>query len=404
MDVIDVAICGVGGSGSALLRAADRLQRTDWRVRLSAVYDPAIDQYEELLDELYRPVRRLRDFNELLHDPAQLIWMPSPDPRQRSVLHEVLSRGKWLLCDHPAIATLQELDALIATRDAGQSKVAIAFADLHEAATARMKSELISGRIGQITRCTVYCCRARTSAYYGRSPWAGRLRLEGTWVLESPILSDMADSIVLPLFLLGKTMERSTGLVSVEAELYRSRPIQSADTCCIRAMTVGGVEMLIYLSGACPGVADPEIVIEGDAGALRISTDYAKLGGRYGGALIARTPEIGRSLQAAVAKWSGNEPERPLASLENIRSHLLMVNAAFDASDIHDIAHEHLDIGRQGESTHPIIRGLEDTFHRCAAGGMMISEGSTAWAKPSGKIELAGYRDFAGTRIPKTAL
>lgn len=75
---------------------------------------------------------------------------------------------------------------------------------------------------------------------------------------------------------------------------------------------------------------------------------------------------------------------------------VLMVNAAFDATPIHDIDSRHVRIYRDGLAIQPCIDGIEALLQRCAEDRIMLHQAGAEWTQPAGRIDLDGYTAFRG--------
>src|SRR5690606_33552608 len=108
----------------------------------------------------------------------------------------------------------------------------------------------------------------RSSAYYSRNAWAGRVRLAGEWVLDSPVSNAFAHFLMLALFWAGRTAEAAAEPTEIDAELYRAGSIESFDTASLRLQTGEGVEILFYGSHAGQEEVVPQVKLIGDAGTI----------------------------------------------------------------------------------------------------------------------------------------
>lgn len=395
--MIDVGVVGVGGFGKSVVRQV-RLLEEQGVVRLRAVCEPNTQPNAETLAELRAAgVRTVRQLPEILNLPVQLLWMPVPIPLHRPFVEQALAAGKWVLCEKPAAGCIQHVDAMIAARDRHRGNVAIAYQDIHDLGVPALKRRLLDGAIGHIQDITTICCLPRDSLYYSRNNWAGKLKSGDTWVLDSPCMNAMAHFINLPLFLLGDELHVSARPLAVEAELYRARSIESADTCCLRAHLPGGTRFTAYLTHACPRRVGPRMVIHGTAGRLDLTSAQAAFHMPDGTCqVIERRRKASHSMSAVIERWTGQSADRLVCSLEIARMQVLMVNAAFDATPIHDIDSRHVRIYRDGLAIQPCIDGIEALLQRCAEDRIMLHQAGAEWTQPAGRIDLDGYTAFRG--------
>src|SRR5688500_7814725 len=145
---------------------------------------------------------------------------------------------------------------MIAARDRTGLPVAIGFQDMYQPSVAVLKQRLVAGEFGRVLGARVIGCWPRSERYFGRNDWAGRLRRDGRWVLDSPVSNALAHFLHLALFLLGPTREQSAKPTAVAAELYRANRIENYDTCTMRFTVKGpGVQgeipLFIAYTHAC---------------------------------------------------------------------------------------------------------------------------------------------------------
>lgn len=394
---VDVGIVGLGGFGKTVLESVQRLEEQSL-VRLRAVCEPDRAQHAELIARLNaRGVVAVPSLPELLQQPVKLLWMPVPVPLHRPFVEQALAADKWVLCEKPAAGSIQDVDAMIAARDRAHSQAAIAFQDISEPLTPLLKQRLMDGELGQIQAATVVCCWPRNSAYFARNNWAGKVRVGESWVLDSPCMNAMAHFINLPLFLLGEQMESVAGITAVEAELYRARAIESADTCCIRMHLQRGMALTVYMTHSCQDSFGPRTLIRGEKGELEITFNDATWrladGTRQ---ILTRQIDHAHPLRAVVGRWTGTDPKALYCSLESARAQVLAVNAAFDAIRIHSVPEQFVTTRAEDNATLPCIDGVIPLMKQCADKGRLLHEGGAGWTAPAGQIELCDYRRFTG--------
>ena len=132
-----------------------------------------------------------------------------------------------------------------------------------------MKNVILSGRLGALKSVKCKGLWPRLDTYYARNDWAGGLRVGEDWILDSPFNNAIGHQLNMICFLAGREPEKSAEIASVQAELYRARPIESADTACIRVKAASGVPLYFYVTHSSETVHDPEIVVQCERGSLR---------------------------------------------------------------------------------------------------------------------------------------
>ncbi len=263
---------------------------------------------------------------ELLTLPIDALWLPLPIDLHRPFTEKCLAAGKAVLVEKPAAGTVDEVDAMIAARDGSGLPVAVGFQNLFDPATWAVKRKLLAGVIGKPISASVLTCWPRSNAYFARTQWAGRLKHNDTWVLDSPANNAMAHFLNLALFLLGPAEAESATPLAVEAELYRANPIENYDTCCLRYEVAGGTKLLVAYTHACQRLVDPTITIAGERGTMRFwnTRHYEIAVHSAGGAttapeILPASPHSGMAVVREFAAFMRGMAGAHVATLENAR-------------------------------------------------------------------------------------
>jgi predicted dehydrogenase len=385
----------------------------DGDVRMHAVCEPEPARHAERVAEVQRRgIKVLQRYDDLLAEPAvEAVWLPLPIHLHRSFTERALRAGKAVICEKPAAGCVDDVDAMIAAQRESGLPVAIGYQDIYHPATLALKRWILDGRIGRPIGATLHACWPRGDEYYNRNAWAGALRREGAWVLDSPANNAQAHYLNLALFLLGNSEADAAEPVSVEAELYRARPIENFDTVSMRIRLMPDERpLVVLLTHACARTVHPRITIRGTSGTLDIRLfDRAEVRSSAGDVIETiplRNDNGGVQVARSFARWMRGEAiDGAIATLAVSRPHAVVVSGASEASPVHDVPAEFVDhaAAADGHENGPAvnaIRGIEEIFERCAADNRLLSESPMAppWAKGAGRKDLRGYRHFAGPR------
>ncbi|MFW5690120.1 MAG: Gfo/Idh/MocA family protein [Spirochaetota bacterium] len=167
---------------------------------------------------------------------ADLAVISAPIPLHAPFTVAAIEHGASVLCEKPVAGVIQ--DALTMERAerearrarAGESsvprdslgpKVAIGYQWSFSNAIQAIRRDVAAGRFGVPLQLKTLVFWPRGRAYYRRSGWAGAIRTEAGWVLDSPVNNATAHYLHNMLFVLGGEGGRP---LSVSAELYRANP------------------------------------------------------------------------------------------------------------------------------------------------------------------------------------
>jgi predicted dehydrogenase len=330
---------------------------------------------------------------------VDLVLVPTAIQWHARMTIAALNAGAHVLVEKPIAATLQEVDAIIAARERTGRTVAVGFQDLYVPATHDIKRRILAGQIGRLQRVVVTGQWPRPMSYYARNSWAGRLRADGGWVLDSPVSNAHAHFLMLALFWAGTTPATAAEIESVQAELYRVNEIESFDTVSFRALTRAGIEILFYASHAGQEDFPPEIRLVGDDGQIRWT--YERSYTIAAGAAPLESCEVPEQLdtrltvlEAMMGRLAGNQ--NFIVEAELARGHTRLMNALHEFFPIHALDPECVAISDEPAGTFRRVRGLDALMAAAAARGELFSEAGAPWGETAELKSLAGYEAFGG--------
>lgn len=162
-----------------------------------------------------------------------------------------LEHGSNVLCEKPMCATIQEAHQMIETRDRSGNFLAIGFDWSFNPSVIQLKQDIINNEFGKPQRFKSLLLLPRSENYYNRTSWAGKMYSEkGEPILDSVANNAGAHSLHYMFFLLGSGLNRSAQLKQVTAELYRANPIESYDTCALKAKVEDDITIHFYATHA----------------------------------------------------------------------------------------------------------------------------------------------------------
>jgi predicted dehydrogenase len=394
------AIIGISGYGKIYLeRLLHHANAGEIEIAAATVINRA-EERAACADLESRGAKIYPEFHDMLEAHAgrlDLVLIPTGIHWHARMTLAALAAGANVLVEKPLAATIQDVRAIQETAPSSGRFVAIGFQDIYLEENLQVKRLLLGGALGRLRRIRGRGLWPRSSAYYARNDWAGRLRLGGTWVLDSPLANALAHFLNLALFLGGESERASARPVAIEAELYRARPIESYDTAAVRIATAAGAEICFYASHSCDRVLDPELQLEGDAGS---ATWTAELGWRLRGAKVQTLPGRGEThARAAMFRSVLRRLEDPAAFVcgpEIAAQHTLCANGAHAAAAIRDVPAEQVHfLSSNGVGpVQPVITGLDRWIDSAFLSGQLLHESGCPWASPAGRISLDPFPSF----------
>lgn len=393
-----VALFGAGGYGANHVRILEQLHSQDL-VELIAVADPATHSLSELKSRLEaRGVRWYEDYTCLLGDignTLDVVVIATPIPLHLPMLKAALDLQLAVYMEKPPIPLIQ--DFLAISRLSEAAWVGVDFQRMAETSLWTLKRAMADGALGAIRLIAASACWPRLDSYYARASWAGRLTWNDLAVLDGPATNAMAHIIHNIMFLAGESVPAFSVPESVCGELYRVRPLESYDLCCLGGIFSSGIRFAGAFAHCVKQRREWSITVQGDEG-------WAVLGpgevvfhtGNLLPPEVAPEPDIFAACCANYFSFVRGERAKPLTSFADCLGYVVATNALFASSGgIHSVpTHAFERYGYSGDGGYDLtgLNAYVDELHRS---GRTFSEQGVAWAVPGRSI-----RADTLTRLP----
>ncbi len=370
--------------GATVINQNEEEEKCQW---LTANGVKLYTNWQEMLDELSGKI--------------DLCFIPTGIAMHAPMSIAAMKVGANVFVEKPVTATIQEVKQLEAVCEETGKFVAVGFQNIYLPDTHQLKKFLLSGRLGKLKALKARGFWSRNNLYYGRNNWAGCLKVNDAWVLDSPFNNALAHFLNLICFLAGNEFESSAELREITSELYHANKIESADTACIRAVTSDDVDILFYVTHACTQQTSVHIEIEGENGKVIFDFGESDIEIRLDDGTVEHIPVTpyseyrGHIMKALEQRLS--DPEAFVCNLQIAGTHILCVNGAHESCPvIHSIPSEFKETVVDGDSVvinvHNICNILTSAFDK----GKLPSEIGIKWAVPGKPFDLIGYSEFNG--------
>jgi predicted dehydrogenase len=409
MEKIQLVQIGAGGYGEFYME--EYLSGAHGNITLAGVVDPFIDRCSTHDTLLAKGIPVFDDLEAFYAEhSAELAVIASPIQFHLQQTTVALQNGSHVLCEKPLGATWQEVQQMIAARDAADRFVAIGFQASFSVPVQQLKADIMSGRFGAPKRLKTIALWRRFNGYYERASWAGQLRTpDGDWVLDSPANNATAHYLHNSLYVIGPEVDRSATPATVSAELYRANDITGFDTSATRIMTTEGVEILFYTSHAADDKENlgPVFHYEFEDATVQYEIDNSIVAHHNGEVIDTYGDPCADStckLIAAADAAAGNRsivcgPEA--AGMQTLcinGMHESMPNICQWPADLitmGNLEEEHSEQYRQ-------VTGLRQVLKACYDQNQLPAECGTPWAVAGDIVDMRGYEVFPRdpTRFP----
>ena len=406
--MINAGIIGVSGFGQYHYLALKRYFN-EGRLELAAAVIINPDKEKEKCAFLESVGCRIfGDWMEMLNEfnnRLDFISIPTGIQYHASMTIAALRSGANVLVEKPAAATVQEIEAMKKAQNETGRHVLVGYQHLYHPAFAAIKRDILENHIGRVKRIRTLGLWPRGKKYYTRNCWAGRLKINGSWVLDSPFNNALAHYLNLMLFLAGDEYESSAELKKMRAELYRIKDIEAPDTSVLQVVAANGIEIMFAATHASREHYGPELLIEGSRGSIIYENLKSILYLDNNGNIIKMVeipessdcfwyPEGEKIPQVMLDIINGTE--RFYCNLEIASKQTIVANAAYESASI-----KYLDAGLYGKvyGDTVVINGIENILRKCCRDNIMPSETGIIWGQPGEWIDLRNYTRFSGTKL-----
>jgi len=373
-----VAIIGVSGYGRIHLQLArESRERNEIRITAAAIINP--DEEAANIAELRgHGTEIFADYGEMLRAHAgriDLCLIPTGIHWHARMTIAALEAGANVLVEKPLAGSLAEVEEVRLAEQRTGRFVAVGFQDFYEPGTTWLKQELDRGAIGDLTSVRFLGVWPRSRGYFTRNNWAGRLRVDGVPVMDSPLNNAFAHFVMLSLYFVGRDT-----LVLEDAELLRAHAIESFDTAVVRSRTGRGVKLWFGTSHACQETVEPEIIITGTRGEARWRYESEAWWRADGGEPVRRplldiTGARREMFSAALRRL--HDPAVPICTTELAGRHTAFIETIHRQARIGTVsAGEVTWSGTNGQASQiPDIRGLGAALRRSYQAEQSLAEG-----------------------------
>ena len=389
----------IGVSGFASVHFRD-LKRQHSYGNISIVAATVINQEEELercawLTE--HGCQLFTDFQEMLaeyRNRADVCIIPTGIHWHLPMTEAALKAGMNVLLEKPAAATIQEVLYMKQLELEAEKRVYTGYQHMYSDQVWRAKADILADKIGKIRVLKSCGIWPRSAAYFNRNDWAGKLRNQDRWILDSPFNNAFAHWLNLLCFLSGPSLVESASPKEIQAELYRANDIESADTACMRILTDTGITLLLYLTHASTKKVEPSLEVLGEHGQITIQefppqkkrndVDYY---------IIAKEKE--NELRDQMYETILERSQSIGCSLENASKQTICTNGAHESSPINPIPIECLKKVATADDYFVYINDIDEIIRDAHKKEQLFSELDTvSWAKPGSKVSLSDYSSF----------
>ncbi|MEU4510542.1 DUF6807 family protein [Nonomuraea wenchangensis] len=316
-----------------------------------------------------------------------------------------LRAGSHVLLEKPPAPSPDEHRRIAAAVEETGRALQVGFQSLGSAAVPALRELIASGALGTVRGIGGAGAWERPAAYFTRSAWAGKRRLNGVDVVDGALTNPFAHAVATALAL------TDSGVAGIETELYHANPIESDDTSCVRIRLDDGLTITIAVSLCAAERHEPYLVVHGDRGrATLVYTQDQLRVERADGSVTTTVHERAGLLENLIDHVrTGAELLVPLARTEAFTQVLDAVRRAPEPLPIPE-RHQVAERDAAGEVVRRLLPGIAELTARSADELALYSELDAPWSRVNllvGGAEVAAYEirpDLPATDSPRPYL
>lgn len=337
---------GIIGAGGFAQIHHDRLLKLEEKglIKVLATADPnaaMLAMAETKFHLSTRGVRTFPDYRQMLkflkEQNAAYVTIPTPVPLHAEMHAAVIDAGMAVYLEKPPTLDMAEFERMLQAEERATMQTNVGFNFIIEPARQTIKERLLAGEFGPIERLELTAFWPRPESYYARAGWAGRLKVNGRWVLDSCVTNAVSHNVHDMLFWAGKDGVFSWARPEwVQSQLLRTYNIESTDTVFIKAGLETGAELRIGMSHAVTGEHHEQETIVCRNATIRY-TIHPKIAftitwndGRT--ETMGGLPDAFEANQAAYAEYLLGRRPRPVTRLADCRAFVELSTMAFAAA------------------------------------------------------------------------
>ncbi|MFK4037169.1 DUF6807 family protein [Nonomuraea wenchangensis] len=346
------------------------------------------------------------DLGELIEKTgAEFTVICTPIHTHADLAVTALRAGSHVLLEKPPAPSPDEHRRIAAAVEETGRALQVGFQSLGSAAVPALRELIASGALGEVRGIGGAGAWERPAAYFTRSAWAGKRRLNGVDVVDGALTNPFAHAVATALALAG------SGVAGIETELYHANPIESDDTSCVRIRLDDGLTITIAVSLCAAERHEPYLVVHGDRGraTLVYTQDQLKVEHADGSVTTTVYERTGLLENLIDHVRTGAELLVPLARTEAFTQVLDAVRRAPEPLPIPE-RHQVAERDAAGEVVRRLLPGIAELTARSADELALYSELDAPWSRVNllvGGAEVAAYEirpDLPATDSPRPYL
>jgi len=216
---------------------------------------------------------------EEMSGSIDLCMIPSSIATHYPFARQAIENGAHVFVEKPICGCLQDALELVSFAKEREREICVGFQDIYNPQVKKIKSWIHEGAFGKLLRLKGWGSWPRPVSYYKRNNWAGKAKMESTWVLDTPVSNAMAHFLFLMVYWAGSEVSSFAVPKSLKADLFRAQEIDTFDTASMQLEVENGPSIFYAVSHSVDETVQPLLRGEGEDGWFEF-THCGKLRGK----------------------------------------------------------------------------------------------------------------------------
>jgi predicted dehydrogenase len=262
---VRIALIGVGGYGATHLMEIDRLAEQGL-VRFAAAADAQGPSAPSARALERRGAVFYHDYRAMLQEQSpEIVVVAAPPHLHFTIASDVLVSGAHLYLEKPPLVCVRDFEELSATLNGSGLLCQVGFQSMGSGALRQLRQLVACSPIPVRVGATGHW--RRSTAYWSRSPWAGRESLGGVMVGDGALTNVFAHALMTCVSALGIEDQAPRGPITCAR--YHANVIEVDDTACLQVVFGRGHIMTIAVTLCAERPQDPVCSVESGPRELR---------------------------------------------------------------------------------------------------------------------------------------
>jgi len=392
-----VVLVGIGGYGVFVTK--DLLKDYGHNgVTVAGIVDPfaGVSPCIDRITELNIPVfNNLDDFYD--KSSAQLAVLSTPIQFHAAQSIIAMEHGSDVLCEKPIAATLVQAYAMQKVQRQTGTNLSIGYQWSYCQPIAQLKQDILNNKYGKPVHLKTIISWPRNAQYFARS-WAGKIKNQDGYVLDSIAMNAAAHYLHNMFFVLGDKPETSAQPQRMKVSVCRANKIENYDTAALDVILKDGVHLQYLATHAAQRNINPSIHYQFEKGYVILDTLSGNdhLIGHFddGTTVDYGDPQTDITYKVWYAIDICRGKKKPVCTIESALPHLRCINAISQFTPIR-LFDERL-IGFDGKEQLTYVKGLDDLLLHCYSGNKMPWELEQSAVFAPTEIDMTDYHEFEG--------